>query len=102
MEQKDYFRFYVLREKELLDFPPENAGTLYVGNIINENIYWYDNYNEEWNRSLYLHSQIAQDPEFTQVQHFDNGYISSDDAIFYLTSRGKVTLPTTSDSELSM
>ena len=102
MKQQDYFKFYVFREPELLELPPENAGTLYVGNTLNETTYWFDNDNYEWNQSLYAHSKIANDPEFKQVNHFDNGYVSSDDAIYYLTTSGKVILPASLQEEISM
>ena len=97
MEQNKYFRFYVSREPDCKNLPIEKAGTLYVGNILNERVYWYDNECREWNRSLYPHSEIAKDPDFIPVKYFDNGYITSDDAMYYLTSRQKVTIPTSEE-----
>ena len=102
MTENKYFRFYVSRDQELLDLPAENAGTLYVGNIINEDVYWFDNDNSEWYRSLYPHSKISKDPEFTPVTRFDNGYVTSDDAIYYLTSSKKVIIPNPYTEEITM
>ncbi len=100
MEKKDYFRFYSSDFGELL---PEKAGSLYVGNILNESVWWYDNDAREWLKSLFNHKAIASDPEFVLVKEFDNGYITSIDAVNYLLDRGKIILPTSNiDDEMSM
>lgn len=99
MDKKEFFKFYVAKHPACLGLPAETAGILYVGNIINENVYWFDNNNEEWHKSLYTHKNLINDPEFKPVKYFDNGYISSDDAVLYLINNKKINIPTKNENE---
>ena len=65
---------------KLLGLHEEDAGILYVVNILTGNAFWFDNDNLEWNASIYPAEVIIKDigVEFTEVESFDNGYVNTD------------------------
>lgn len=82
-------KFYVSYHPAEWGFEEETAGTLYSA-LSEELVYWFDNFNSEWNRSLLSHSSIREDKEFKLVDYFDNGYVTTDDALDYFLRRGLI------------
>lgn len=65
----------------------EDPHTLYVGIKRTGDLFWYDNINGEWCKSMWHIGHLLGDKHFKQVTKFDNGYISTDDAIQYFMSK---------------
>ena len=78
------FRVIHFTEKETQEFnlPADCCGILYALYIPENKTFWYDNYNLEWQSSIYPASEIINDPAYEEVSdNWDNGYITIDDAI---------------------
>ena len=58
----------------------EDAGVLYVLNMLTGNVFWFDNDNMEWNASIYPAEALIKDigREYKEVDSFDNGYVNTD------------------------
>ena len=86
MINREDWKFYTtnLDEKTSTEFdlPVDNCGILYALYLPQNTSFWYDNYNLEWQGSIYPASVIIDDPEFEEADDdWDNGYISVQDAI---------------------
>ena len=74
-------RYLVSYHPAMCGLPAETAGILDVVNTITGNVFWYDNENLEWHKSIYS-AQSTLDSigeEYEEVEYFDNGYINTDD-----------------------
>lgn len=78
---KGMLKFYVTYHPAMLGLPAETAGVLYVANTQDNSLQWFDNLNREWNGSIYSYIDIIDDKDFKEVTDWDNGYISTNDAI---------------------
>lgn len=86
MINRDDWKFFVtnLDDKTAKEFglPEDNCGILYALYLPENKTFWYDNYNLEWQGSIYPASEIINDPDFEEVSdEWDNGYITVDEAI---------------------
>ena len=85
INRKDWeFRVIYFTEKETQEFnlPADSCGILYALYLPNNTAFWYDNYNLEWQGSIYPASEIINDPNFQEVSDdWGNGYITINDAI---------------------
>ena len=80
-KRHQYLRFYVTHHQADLGLEEDFAGTLYVANILTQQVRWFDNLNYEWVGSTYKYNDIKDDPEFVEITHnWDNGYITKEDA----------------------
>ena len=93
-------KFYVSYHPAEWGLEEETAGVLYSA-LDEDRVYWFDNPNYEWNRSLLRHSDIASDKEFKPVTYFDNGYVTTDDAVDYFVRRGLIE-PVSETDEMGM
>ena len=61
--------------------PEDTAGTLYVVNKLTGNVFWFDNNNMEWFKSMYSAEILLEliNAEFIEVESFDNGYVNTED-----------------------
>ena len=86
---KDILVFYKVSAKNVEEtgLTNDDVDVLYVGIIPNDKLYWYDNKNEEWVRSICDNSDVQDDPEFEVVDEFHNGYIGTKDAIDYFAGK---------------
>ena len=76
------WKFFVVYHPEIFDIHEETAGTLYAANISNNLLFWYDNDNLEWHKSIYNYLDIIKDSDFEEVdENWNNGYISVFDAM---------------------
>lgn len=66
-------------EHAMFQLPEDSAGTLYIANIENDMMVWFDNFNKEWHTSLNKYSDCCHDSEFQEVESFDNGYVNTED-----------------------
>ena len=59
----------------------DTAGTLYVVNELTGNVFWFDNDNMEWFKSMYSAKILLEslNTEFVEVESFDNGYVNTED-----------------------
>ena len=58
----------------------ESAGMLYVVDTEADTVWWYDNSNSEWHKSLHKFKDIKNDKDFTEVKKWSNGHISVHEA----------------------
>ena len=74
-------RYLVSYHPEIYDLPADTTGTLDVVNTLSGNVFWFDNDNEEWHKSIYSAESTlkALGTEYEEVESFSNGYISTSD-----------------------
>ena len=74
-------RYLVSYHPAIYDLPADTAGTLDVVNTLSGNVFWFDNDNEEWHKSVYSAKTTlaALGTEYEEVESFSNGYISTSD-----------------------
>ena len=75
-------RYLVSHHEAFYDLPADYAGTLDVVNELTGNVFWFDNENGEWHKSIYSASTTLEGintQEYIEVEYFDNGYINTDD-----------------------
>ena len=80
--EKPYgIRYLVSYHPAMMGLPADTAGTLDVVNMLTGNVFWFDNDNEEWHKSIYSAKSVIKEigNEYTEVARFDNGYINTDD-----------------------
>lgn len=74
--------WFTQKETEEYNLPADSCGILYALYMPENKAFWYDNYNLEWQGSIYPASEIINDPDFKKVSdEWDNGYITVDEAI---------------------
>lgn len=85
IDRKDWdFRVVYFTEKETQEFnlPADICGILYALYTPQNKAFWFDNYNLEWQGSIYSAAEIINESDFEKVDDdWNNGYISIDDAI---------------------
>ena len=74
-------RYLVSYHPAIYDLPADTAGTLDVVNELTGNVFWFDNENEEWHKSIYSAESTIKNigSEYIEVDSFDNGYINTDE-----------------------
>ena len=74
-------KYLVSYHPAIYDLPADTAGTLDVVNMLSGNVFWFDNENAEWHKSIYSAKSTleALGTEYEEVEHFDNGYINTDE-----------------------
>ncbi len=74
-------RYLVSYHPAIYDLPADTAGTLDVVNTLSGNVFWFDNDNSEWHKSIYSAKSTleALGTEYEEVESFDNGYINTDE-----------------------
>ncbi len=74
-------RYLVSYHPEMCGLPAETAGILDVVNTFTGNVFWFDNDNMEWHKSIYSAQSTIKEigTEYEEVDCFDNGYINTDD-----------------------
>jgi hypothetical protein len=74
-------RYLVSYHPAMYGLPAETAGVLDVVNELTGNAFWFDNDNFEWHKSIYSAKTTLEGlgDEYEEVDHFDNGYINTDD-----------------------
>lgn len=79
---KNILKFYVTHHPAILGLPADTEGTLHMANIKTNEVFWFDNINNEWHKSIYSYTEIAQYKGYKEVSSFYNGYISTRDALY--------------------
>ena len=79
-------RYLVSYHPAMYGLPADTAGCLDVVNTITGNVFWYDNYNEEWHKSIYsaettlsllnIEDNVIQ---YKEVESFNNGFVNTAD-----------------------
>lgn len=74
-------RYLISYHPAMCGLPAETAGCLDVVNTLTGNVFWYDNYNGEWHKSIYSAESTLKElsNEYKEVESFDNGYVNTDD-----------------------
>ncbi len=74
-------RYLVSYHPAMMGLPAETAGTLDVVNTLSGNIFWFDNDNMEWHKSIYSSKSVIKNigTEYEEVESFDNGYVNTAD-----------------------
>ena len=74
-------RYLVSHHSAMYGLDEDFAGTLDVVNVLTDNVFWFDNDNLEWHKSIYSAKSTLQGigEEYVEVERFDNGYINTDD-----------------------
>lgn len=80
MRPKD-IKYLVSYDPAMYGMHEDTAGTLYVVNELTGNVFWFDNDNMEWFKSMYSSEILLNfiNMEFVEVENFDNGYVNTDD-----------------------
>ncbi len=71
----DHIRFFVARNED------DKDNILYAGNMITGDMFFFDNEENCWEKSIYSFWSIIEDDDFVEVEEFSNGYISTADAL---------------------
>ena len=74
-------RYLVSYHPEMMGLPADTAGTLDVVNTLTGNVFWFDNDNSEWHKSIYSAKSTLENigKEYTEVESFNNGYINTNE-----------------------
>lgn len=74
-------RYFVSYHPAECGLPAETAGVLDVINTLTGNVFWYDNDNSEWHKSIYSAESVLKElgNEYEEVDEFDNGYVNTGD-----------------------
>ena len=74
-------KYLVSYHPAMCGLPEDLAGTLDVVNMLTGNVFWFDNDNSEWHKSIYSAESTIKNIgiEYTEVDYFSNGYINTDD-----------------------
>ena len=74
-------RYLISYHPAMYGLPEDSAGTLDVVNELTGNVFWFDNDNSEWHKSIYSAKTTLEGlgDEYEEVDYFDNGYINTDD-----------------------
>lgn len=74
-------KYLVSYSPEMYGLPEDSAGTLDVVNMLTGNVFWFDNDNLEWHKSIYSAESTLKNlgTEYEEVENFDNGYINTED-----------------------
>lgn len=74
-------KYLVSYHPEMYGLHADTAGTLDVVNLLTGNVFWFDNDELEWHKSIYSADSVlgAIGDEYQEVQRFDNGYVNTDD-----------------------
>ena len=54
---------------------------LYAGNAITGDLFFFDNNEHCWDKSIYSLWSILEDEDFVEVDEFSNGFVSTSDAL---------------------
>jgi len=74
-------KYLVSYHPAICGLPEDCAGTLDVVNMLTGNVFWFDNENLEWHKSIYSSSSVLKfvGEEYEEVERFDNGYINTEE-----------------------
>lgn len=72
------FKFYLTDYSE---YGEPNVKVLYAGNIVTNDVFWWDSGEKCWNGSIFPLWAIVADPDFVEVRDFSDGTISITDAL---------------------
>lgn len=74
-------RYLVSYHPEMCGLSAETAGILDVVNTLTGNVFWFDNENAEWHKSIYSAESTLNNIgiEYIEVESFDNGYINTEE-----------------------
>ena len=74
-------KYLVSYHPAMYGLPADTAGTLDVVNMLSGNVFWFDNDNEEWHKSVYSAKTTleAVGSEYEEVESFCNGYVNTAD-----------------------